>query len=133
MKDPLDNQSPVGARPSTVDSTSIVGKWTAISDSVAIQGNYTINGGIPVTGLIPMGPDDYFQFDADGQFHEKWNGMLYPYPCTYNLRIDSVLITNNVYAPLDSAKVRVTAHTLRIVGMHSSPTGSIVSIFSLKR
>jgi hypothetical protein len=111
----------------------IVGKWSLISDSVGIQGNYTVDGGIPVTGLIPAGSGDYFEFDTDGEFHEKLYGMIYPYPCTYVLRNDGTLITNNVYAPLDSAKTVITAHTLRIVGTHSTSTGSIISIFSLTR
>ena len=111
----------------------ITGKWSLISDSVGIQGNYTVNGGTPVTGLIPAGADDYFEFNTDGEFHEKLYGMIYPYPCTYVLRNDGTLITNNVYAPLDSAKTVITAHTLRITGTHSTSTGSIISIFSLTR
>jgi hypothetical protein len=111
----------------------IVGKWSLISDSVGVQGNYTVNGGTPVTGLIPAGANDYFEFDTNGQFHETLYGMVYPYPCTYEFRADSVLITNNVYAPLDSAKTIVTTHTLRIIGTHTTATGSIISIFSLKR
>jgi len=116
-----------------VDTTSIVGKWTLISDSVTTSGRYTVDGLIPITGNLPAKSNDYFEFDANGDFHEVWYGQVYPYPCTYKVLANNTLITNNAYAPLDSAKIKMTGHKLVIAGTHSISTGSIVSIFYLKR
>jgi len=116
-----------------IDTTSIVGKWSMVSDSVAIQGNYTVGGYIPITGKLMMPGGDYLEFTANGNLKEVWYGQTYPYPCTYKIVSDSILITNNAYAPLDTAKIKMTGHALKIAGKNSTSTGSIVSVFYLKR
>lgn len=125
--------TPVDTATTVTDPTSIVGKWTLISDSVTVEGNYTVDGEIPVTGNLPAAGSDYFEFRPNGDFHEVWYGMAYPYPCTYALSAGNVLTTNNAYAPLTNATVVISAHSLVITGKNSSATGSITSIFYLKR
>ena len=118
---------------SPIDTTSIIGKWSMITDSVATQGYYTVGGYTPITGKLKMYAGDYLEFTSVGSLNEVWYGQPYPYPCTYKIVSDSILITNNAYAPLDTAKIRMTGHTLTITGKNSTSSGSIVSVFYLTR
>lgn len=105
-------------------TTTLIARWTVVSDSLANIKSYTFSDGEPIPGLYIGGPNDYFNFLANGTYTASEGG--FSGSGTYQLLPNSGISISPKPALKKAKILQLTRNALKIYGSDTSLHGGIL-------